>query len=170
MTNKNSHKNQGVHPLHDEDDTSGTGTGESSIAFQDFVTSGLGSQQRDETLSVDEKKRLLLVHKTNHEAKVKNLKSTLEQREQVRQQQISLAEYRQGKGFGQGMGLTKQHPLSQTAQFGSGAIDPKVNPAEMDAEINDDLKQELQYQHRLENRLENRNDNRYSPPTPSPFK
>lgn len=152
----------------------GTGAGSQGggqIEFHDFLVTG--ERVRDDLLSVDEKRRLLSVHKDNHEAKVKKQKDLLARRKEVRDGKMNLAEYRRGRGYGAGMnGLAKTHPLSNTAQFGSGSIDNNVNavPDENTAETNNENRNELEYQYRLENRPQQAYTNRYSPPKPSPFK
>lgn len=159
-------------------DTTGdaTGTGSSGgtggqIEFHDFI--GIGSEQtRDDTLSVDEKRRLIAVHKDNHEWKVKKQKDLLTRRKEVKEGKIPLSEYREGRGYGAGMnGLTKTHPLSNTAQFGNGSVDDNVNsvPNEYDANTNDENRLELEYQYKLENKLVQTYAQNYTP-KPSPFK
>lgn len=122
------------------------------IRFKEFIS--LGEKGRDDLLTGEDRRRLLAVHETAHEADVKLQKETRDQRKAVKEGKVSLAQYRDGLSKGQ-FTQYKSHPmLSAAAQF--SGTDRQINalPTENLAETNQDKRNELQYQYNLVHRPE----------------
>lgn len=165
MSDKDKYKN--IPPIYDESDDegeSGGSQGSSGIEFKDFA----GSNQfiREDLLSPEERKRLLIVHGQTNEASVKNQKARRDEYKALKEGKKSLEDFRRGKGAG--MDGYKTHFLSKLAQF--SGMDAKVNPVtnEHMSETNNDKKEELVYQYQLQNRPQYANAPRVAP-KPSPF-
>lgn len=155
---KKIHQNQSL-KTGDEDGSQGGQSGD--IAFQAFVGIEKG---RDDLLPPDQLKRLLTVHKNEHEIKVKKQKSLRDERAALKEGKISLEAYRQANAERSDY---RVHPiLSNKAQF-SGR-DRQVNdlPNENIAETNPENRNELQYKYNLRHRPENAP--RFTP-KPTPF-
>ena len=139
---KKSHINHGD----ESDDDTGEGGKSGQIEFHDFLT---GSERlRDDLLSPHEKKRLLGVHGSTHEGRVKNQKELREQRKEVKEGKVSLQSYRQGLSNSK----SNYHPhpiLSDKAQF--SGIDSQINaiPTENIADTNKENRNKLENQFRL---------------------
>lgn len=134
------------------DDESGSGGKSGHIEFRDFL-SGPGSL-RDDQLPIDEQKRLLSVHNTTHEGRVKKQKELREQRKALKEGKIPLRDYRQGLQAGMSSQY-KVHPtLADKAQF--SGVDRQINslPNENIAETNEANRNELENQYRLRHQPE----------------
>jgi len=135
--------------INQEDDSDGeTGTGGKSghIEFRDFLAPA--ERQRDDLLPFDEKKRLLSVHNTTHEGRVKKQKTLREQRKEVKEGKVALQTYREGLSASNSS--YRAHPvLSHQAQF--SGVDRQVNavPTENIAETNDENRNNLENQYKL---------------------
>ena len=141
----------------DEGRGSATGSGGQSgaIKFRDFT--GMSEPKRDDLLPADEKKRLLAVHNSSHESRVKKQKETRDQRQQVKEGKVSLQQYREGLAA-KHESQYKSHPiLSNKAQF--SGMDSQLNPDPIEnrSEANEELRNELELQYRL----------RYAPSAPA---
>jgi len=139
----------------DEDrEGGGASSSGSGVQFRDF----LGDKQanRDDLLSAEEIRRLMVVHGDVHEIKVKKQKELRDQRKSVREGKVSLNAFRQGL---MGGGLASQYKvnpiLADKAQF--SGIDSQVTPLpdENIAETNPDLRDALEHQYRLQNQPRN---------------
>ena len=126
----------------------GQGGKSGQIEFKDFLAAG--DPKRDDLLSSDERKRLLIIHKESHEYRVKKQKSLREERAALKEGKIALANYRQQMS---GMGTPyKVNPiLANKAQF--SGIDRQVQllPNEHVADTNPGQREELEYRYRLTN-------------------
>jgi len=150
-------KDKYTKPLEDDEDESGgstgTGTGTSGhIEFRDFLVKP--DHRRDDLLSPEEKRRLLIVHRDVNEWRVKKQKETRDIRKQLKDGKISLRNFRQGLGGGGIASGYKANPaLKDKAQF--SGIDRQENmlPTENVSATNEEQRDELQA--RLENRLAN---------------
>ncbi len=143
--------------------TSGTGGQGGQIEFKDFLAST--DSVRDDLLSGEEKKRLLSVHETVHESRVKKQKALQEHRQAVKEGKISLQDYRQGLGNNASSQYKINPALADKAQF--SGIDRQENPLpnENIADTNQDKRQELDLQYRL--RYQPQNAPKFNP-RPSP--
>lgn len=130
----------------EEGDDTGKGGKSGSVEFRDFL--GSGENLRDDLLPVDAVKRLLSVHQTGNEERVKKQKDLHDQREQLKNGKVALQEYRQGlKGSGMESNY-KVHPVfAKSPQF----HDAQVNmlPTENVTQTNDELKNELKNEYQL---------------------
>lgn len=160
------------HFLSDEetgDDSGSTGTSGGAagqIEFRDFLA---GSESlRDDLLPPEEKRRLLAVHQSEHEQRVKKQKEKRDLLNSVKDKKIPLKTYREGL---MGSNPYKVHFLSSTVQFGSGITDKNMNsvPNENNAETNNEKRKELQLNYDLVNRPELANQQKFIPPKPTPY-
>jgi hypothetical protein len=132
-------------------DDSGKGGAAGAIEFHDFL--GNNELVRDDLLTAQDKKRLLAVHNSGHEALVQKQKATREQRKALKDGKIKLENYRQTLA---GTSQYRNHPiLANKAQF--SGIDRQVNilPTENVAETNLEKREELKYQYNLTHKPEN---------------
>jgi hypothetical protein len=133
----------------EEEDDEGKGGGKSGKINLRFKTEVL----RDDLLSPDEMRRLLLVHADLHKANVDKQKVLRKERADLKSGKKQ--DHQLGQGLGQGNNSRfKKHPISNKAQF--SGIDRQVSnvPTDFRAETNDEARNDLQ--NRLENRLENK--------------
>ena len=132
------------------EDDAGKGGKSGQVEFREFIGT---ERMRDDLLSPSDRNRLLGVHRTLHELKVKKQKELRDQRKNLKEGKITLEAYRQGIAE---KSEFKAHPaLSHQAQF-SGR-DRQVNdlPNDNIAETNQEKREELQYQYSLRYRQEN---------------
>lgn len=137
----------------ESDSDSGQGDGEGGsggksgqIEFRDFIG---GERLRDDLLPIDEKNRLLTVHKDTHERNVKKQKERRDEYKALKEGKVSLQSYRQGLAGGMSSQYKINPILADKAQF--SGIDRQVNfdPTLNEANTNDDLRNELENQYRL---------------------
>lgn len=138
------------HQLPDDDESGGGKSG--SIEFRDFI-GGAGSL-RDDTLPIDEQKRLLTIHNGEHESRVKKQKALRDQRKDLKDGKIPLQDYRQGMQSGMSSQYPPHPALSDKAQF--SGVDRQINavPTENAAQTNDANRNELEHQYNLRHRPE----------------
>lgn len=145
--------------------STGTGTG-GQIEFRDFLA---GTESlRDDLLPPEEKRRLLAVHKSEHELRVKKQKERRDLLKAVKDKKLPVKDYRQGMT---GNNPYKPHFLTTTVQFGSGIQDKNMNavPNENNAETNNEKRKELQLNYDLVNRPDYANQPKFNPPKPNPY-
>jgi len=147
-----------------ESGESGQGGKSGQIEFRDFLAST--ESTRDDLLSRDEIRHLLIVHENVHEAHVKKQKILKENRQAVKEGKISVENYRQGLGNSANSQYKVNPKLADKAQF--SGIDRQENPLpnENIADTNQDKRQELDYQYRL--RYQPQNAPKFIPPRPTP--
>lgn len=132
---------------YDEDDmNSGGAQSGGKIEFKDFLGA---SSSRDDLLTGDEKRHLLVLHKDTHELRVKKQKELRDQRQILKEGKNFHSSYQQGlmHGRGQGGGFKPNPRLADKAQF--SGIDKQVIglPNENIANTNEENRNELQLQH-----------------------
>lgn len=138
----------------EDDDTdsgeSGQGGQSGAVEFRDFI--GTGDHSRDDQLSPEEQKRLLIVHNGTQAEHVKKQKILRDQRNDLKSGKISLESYRQSLTSAAMISDFKApHPvLWDKAQF--SGIDSQMNPqpAENVADTNPADRNELEYRYRLQ--------------------
>lgn len=138
-----------------EDDTSDeTGSGGKSghIEFREFIAST--ESLRDDLLPVDEKKRLLIVHKDTQLDKVKKQKELRDVRQAIKDGKIPLQSYRHGIMEAAANAGFKAHPLSNSAQWSGRDRQITELPSEHLAETNPKDRDELQLQFSLRHQPE----------------
>ena len=131
----------------DESGDEGSGGQGSGIAFVDFNDSH--AERRDDQLSGDEQKHLLIMHKEVHEDKVKHQKEKIELNKQLKNGKDARSSYGVGApGGGSSDWQYKENPA--LANFGKG-VDIKVSslPNENVAETNQAQRDELQNELKL---------------------
>jgi hypothetical protein len=143
--------------IEDETGESGSGsfggqTGEVEFRFHDATQVA----NRDDLLPPEEIKRLLIVHKETHKARVDKQKITREQRNALKQGVYvapTVAQQLGRGGSGGSVSPYKKHPISDKAQF--SGIDKQVIgiPSLNEADTNPEQKDKLE--NRLQNRLQN---------------
>lgn len=143
---KNDHLTDG-----DEEDESGSGGSSGQIEFVDFLNTN--AERRDDLMSEQDKRHLLIMHKEVHEEKVKHQKEKIERNKDLK----AGKEQRQSYGFGApgspgGGGSFQYKENPALANYGKG-VDNKVIglPNENIAETNQANREELQNQ--LRNKL-----------------
>jgi hypothetical protein len=127
----------------DGDESSGSQGGRSGqVEFHDFLSPG-GS--REDLLSYDEKKHLLLIHKDGNEIRLKKAKDLIADRLKIKEKvgKFLHSVYEYGKSFAQGAhNQYKPNPaLHDKAQF--SGVDKQVSP---DSTINDAITNEAERQ------------------------
>lgn len=126
-------------------DDSGEGGKSGQVEFRDFLSNTDG---RDDLLSADERKRLLLIHKDSHEIRVKKQKGLRDQRNDLKDGKVPLQAYHQGLHAGMNSEYKINPVLADKAQF--NGIDRQVNPLSTEnvAETNEADRNELENQYR----------------------
>jgi hypothetical protein len=148
-----------------EQGTGGTGGQTGAIEFR--YHDALATPARDDYLPPDEIRRLIIVHRDLHKARVKDQQFAREQRDAKKDGRISTPNYGRSMGLGSGGGGSsqfKKHPISNMAQF-SGMDKQVIGLAsENESKTNAELKEQL------ENQLRNRYTNtpKFIPPRPRP--
>lgn len=153
----------------EEDEETGGQTGEEGsggqtgqVEFRDFISAG--ESLRDDQLSGEEKRRLLLVHQNTHATAVLKQKKLLAERRLLKEGKLSLEAFRAGQMANTGY---KIHPLSEKAQFSGKDKQVSDLPTENEANTNDKKQEELQYQYNLTHRPEYAHQPKFNPkPTP----
>jgi hypothetical protein len=141
----------------DEEDTGGIGgqTGEVEFRYKDAMS----VKNRDDLLPDSEIRRLLVVHKEIHKARVDKQKATRNERYSQKEGKYVVPTVAQqlGQGGSGGVSPYKKHPISDKAQW--SGIDkqvigiPTLNEADTNPEMKDRLENKLQ--NKLQNRLQN---------------
>lgn len=136
-----------------QDDESGTGSSSGDqtgkVKFRNFI--GTGGENRDDLLSADEKRHLLMLHQDLSEAKIKQQKEKRQQYQDLKNGKTTLRHFRDGLVNAGKQAFYRVFPaLANKAQF-SGSTDSKVtpNPDQFIAETNQDKRNELKYQPQL---------------------
>lgn len=151
-----------------EDEGSGESGGGASGKIEYRYHDASSTEQRDDLLSPEEKKRLIHVHKDLHKARVDKQKATRKERKAAKEGPVNLTAskaYTGEMGMGGAYSKYKTHPIA--IKF-SGIRDQKISavPSENTAETNKEMQQEL------ENKNENKLRLNYQPgfnPKPRPY-
>lgn len=113
-------------------------------------------EPRDDMLSPNELKRLLIVHKDIHKARVDNQRTTMEERKAAKEGRLhQLASHQERlmgmRGNSAASNFKSNHPLNNHAQF--AGIDNKINsiPNQSTVETNQELRDKLEnrFQHQF---------------------
>lgn len=126
-----------------EDDTgeSGQGGKSGSIEFKDFLYNP--ESQRDDLLPVDVLKRLVTIHQSGNETRIKKQKGLLDERAKLKNGKISLVDYRKGLIGSEMKSNYKAHPaFEKSAQFHDSQV--SAVPTENIEQTNDELQNKLQ--------------------------
>jgi len=169
-------KKSGVNNRHydadaDDDSDSGESGGQAGqIEFHDFLRSG--QENRDDLLSPEEQQRKLSEHNNLNESNVKKQKDAKEHSKEVKNNKVKGVQ--RGLATGSGIGGDspyREHPLSHTAQFGSGVNDNKKTspvPNESQTQTNEEerAKPENEYKEQYKHQITAQPSFKIRPPSP----